>query len=179
MPLASDLSLIPSSAGEVFISTNDAIDRKIIPTTVLASSHPFREFWTNHLAALCRPGLYDTVIDALVALTRHDPSWRSRRNIDADAIVAKRSEMRTLFCNHPPNVVVVSGMGDESCGFHLREPLLWPFIYISEFYVDLWKDADRISEQGLALSVFIAAAIDHEIGHWVFTLVSIIINLIY
>ena len=177
MPL--NLSLNPTTTGEVFISTYDAIEQKTLPTTLLPSSHPFREFWTGHLAALRQPGLYDTVIDALVAITRRDASWRSRRNTDSNAIVHMRSEMRDLFRRCRPDIVVVSGMAQDGYGFHLREPLLWPFIHISEDYINLWKDADRSTEQGLGLAVLIAAVVDHELGHWIFTLVRVIINSIY
>lgn len=164
-----NLLLDPNSTGEVFISTHDAIEGKIVPTTLLSSSHPFHEFWKTHLAALQRPGLYDTVIDALVALTQRDASWRRRRS--ADAIVGMRREMRELFRQHPPSIVVVSGLGN-AYGFHLRDPLFWPFIHVSEEYINLWIDADKSSEKGLALTVLITAAIDHAIGHWMFTLVS-------
>jgi hypothetical protein len=169
MPL--DLLLNPTSTGEVYISAYGAIEGKTRPTTLLPSSHPFREFWSKHRAALCRPGLYDRVIDALIALTQRDASWRSRKSTDVDLIVALRHEMKELLGRRPPNIVVVSGMGN-SYGFHFRDRLLWPFILISEDYVNLWKDADRSSEMGLSLTALITAAIDHEIGHWMFTLVS-------
>ena len=79
-------------------------------------------------------------------------------------------DMRELFRQHPPNIVVVSGM--EGYGFYLQTPLFWPFILISAEYINLWKDADRSSELGLELTALITATIDHEIGHWIFTLVS-------
>ena len=167
MPLK--LSLDSSSTGEVFVSTNDAIEKGIIPQTKLPPDHCFHKLWRDHLAALGRPGLYDTVIDALVALTKRNPSWRRRTNIDG--IVAGRREIREILRQHPPDVVVVSGV--DSYGYHHRDARLWPYIQISERYVKLWEAADKSSEQGLALTVVIAAAIDHEIGHWIFTLVGL------
>jgi hypothetical protein len=168
MPL--NLLLNPTSTGEVFASTYDAIEKGITPKTLLPSSHNFREFWTDHLRALSQPGIYDTVIDALVALTQGDPSWRSNTNVKG--IVARRGEMRQLFQQHPPDIVVVSGMDGLGYGFHHRNSSFWQFIHISEVYINLWKDAERSSEKGLALTVLIASAIDHEIGHWIYTLVS-------
>ena len=56
--------------------------------------------------------------------------------------------MREIFRQHPPDIVVVSALQD-GYGFHRRNMLFWPFINISEDYVNLWKDADRSSEQVL------------------------------
>lgn len=169
MPL--NLALTPTSTCEIFTSTYDAIKNNIIPTTTLPGSHPFRQFWMNHVAALGRPGLYDTVIDALVALTQRDLSWRSKTDGYGLEIVGLRQEMRKVFQHHPPDVVIVSDM--DKYGFHLRNLSFWPYIHISEDYVNLWKDADGSLER-LGLAVLIAAALDHAIGHWVFTLVSIV-----
>jgi hypothetical protein len=169
-------SLNPTSTGEVYMSTYHAIiPGNTLPTTLLPRSHPFRKFWTNHLAALCEPGLFDTVIDALVALAERDEHWREKKG--SKAIDTRRRQMRQFFKQHPPNIVVVSGA--EDYGFHLRTATFWPFIHISEEIVNFWKDADRSSERGLGLTALIAASIDHELGHWIFTLVSSKQNIVY
>ena len=167
-PLQMPFTLNSTSTGEVFVSTYKAIiESRTVPTTQFQLSHPFHAFWKEHIKALTRPGLYDNVIDALVALAEGDPSWR--RKAVSNTIVKKRGTIRELLRSNPPNLVVVSGV--DAYSFHLREKSFWPFIYISEEYVNLWTDADRSSEQGLALTALLGAAIDHEIGHWVFTLV--------
>jgi len=90
-------------------------------------------------------------------------------------IAAKLSGMRDLLSQHPPNIVVVSGVA-EVYSFHPRRPYLWHFICISEEYVQLWVDADKRSDESarsekLALTALLKTSIDHEIGHWIFTLV--------
>lgn len=158
--------LDPISTGEVFISTCGDIEKGTVPTTLLPSSHPFREFCTKHLTALCQlglSGLYDTVIDTLVALTQRDASWRE--SLDREAIVGHEG----AFSATPSKYCCRQWYGRI---FYLQTPLFWPFILISAEYINLWKDADRSSELGLELTALITATIDHEIGHWIFTLVS-------
>jgi hypothetical protein len=167
-PLA--LSLTSTSTGVVFLSTFSDIEARELPTAPLPSSHPFHAFWKEHIAALTQPGLYDTVIDALIALVQDDISWR--RKSGTALIFTKRHQIRDLLNQHPPDVVVVSGVADVY-GFHFREQDFWPFIHISEEYINLWMDTgDKSSERALALTALLGTTIDHELGHWVFTLVS-------
>ena len=101
MPL--NLLLNPTSTGEVFKSTLGDIQEGTLPTILLHRNHPFRMFLRNHLAELCRTGLYDTVIDALVALTLRDASWRSKKKIDEIVCLRCDSrEMREILQHHPP-----------------------------------------------------------------------------
>lgn len=93
-------------------------------------------------------------------------------------IAAKMSGMRDLLSQHPPNIVVVSGVA-EVYSFHPQRPYFWHFICISKEYVKLWVDANKPSDESaqnrcsekLVLTAFLKTSIDHEIGHWIFTLV--------
>ena len=152
----------------------------IVPTTPLPPSHPFLALWKENLTELTssRAGPYDTVIDAFVSLAEGSPTWREKEGMTESKIAAKMSGMRDLLSQHPPNIVVVSGVA-EVYSFHPRRPYFWQFICISEEYVQLWVDADkRLDESArnkrsakLALTALLKISIDHEIGHWIFTLV--------
>jgi hypothetical protein len=175
------------STGEIFTSTFDAFDEQgIVPTTPLPPSHPFHALWKEHLAALTstQAGPYETVIDAFVALAEGSPTWREEEGMTESKIAAKMSGMRDLLSQHPPNVVVVSGVGVYS--FHPQRPSFWHFICISENYVKLWVDADKRSDESarnrrsekLALTALLKTSLDHEIGHWLFTLVRIFFSVL-
>jgi len=179
MPLP--FSTTSPSTGELFTSTFDAFNvQGIFPTTPLPRSHPFFTLWKEHLTALTSTlaGPYDTVIDAFVSLAEGSPTWREEEGMTESKIAAKMSGMRDLLSQHPPNVVVVSGVA-EVYSFHPRRPSFWHFICISEEYVKLWIDADKRSDESarnrrsekLALTALLKTSFDHEIGHWLFTLV--------
>jgi hypothetical protein len=179
--MALSLSMASPSTGKLFTSTFDAFHvQGIAPTTPLPPSHPFLALWKEHLTELTnyQAGPYDTVIDAFVSLAEGSPTWREKEGMTESKIAAKMSGMRDLLSQHPPNIVVVSGVA-EVYSFHSRRPYFWHFICISEEYVQLWVDADkRLDESArnrrsekLALTALLKTSIDHEIGHWIFTLV--------
>jgi len=156
-----------TSTGEQFTSTFDDFHvQGIVPTTPLPPSHPFLALWKEHLTELTssQAGRYDTVINAFVSLAEGSPTWKEEEGMTESKIAA--------------NIVVVSGMAD-AYSFHLRRPYFWHFICISEEYVKLWVDADKRSDESarnrrsekLALTALLKTSIDHEIGHWIFTLV--------
>ncbi|KIM43442.1 hypothetical protein M413DRAFT_433983 [Hebeloma cylindrosporum] len=178
--MALQLSMASPSTGELFTSTFDDFNGQgIVPTTPASASHPFLALWKEHLAELTsnQAGPYDTVIDAFVSLTEGSPTWREEEGMTESVIAAKMSGMRDLLSHHPPNVAVVSGV-PELYSFHPRRPHFWHFICISEEYVKLWVDSDNRSDESarnrrsekLALTALLKTSLDHEIGHWLFTL---------
>jgi len=166
-------SLTSHTSGEMFKSTYDAfVNHGIVPTTRLASDHPFNELWQEHLAELIKPGLYDTVIDALADLAEGAAAQGIPEVATSSQLPnAKGDGIRQLLATHPPNVVVSHLSG--SYGRHFRRENLWPFICVSEGYVSQWMTAAEDSETKLALLALLKTALDHGIGHWLFTLVSI------
>ena len=136
----------------------------------LPDSHPFHNLWKEHLATLTSTVLYDSVIDAFVALASGSAFWKDGKS--NNEISATMSEMRTLLRQNPPNMVVVSGVAGEDYGFHIRGTSLWPFICISEECIDMWVVADEHSLKKLGLAAVLKTTLDHEIGEWIFTLVS-------
>ena len=178
-------SITSPSTGKLFTSTSfDALDvQGIVPTTPLPPSHPFSALWKEHLATLTstQAGPYETVIDSFVSIVEESPTWREEEGMSESKIAAKMSGMRDLLSQNPPDVVVVSGVAGVY-SFHPRRPSLWHFICISEEYVKLWVDADKRSDESaqsrrlekLALTALLKTSFDHEIGHWLFTLVRFI-----
>ncbi|KAJ3507039.1 hypothetical protein NLJ89_g6528 [Agrocybe chaxingu] len=157
------LPLTPSASGEVFESTYDANEtQRVVSTIPLPDLYPFRVLWREHLAALTAPEPFDTVIDVFIALAEGSANWRAAA--DAGTTVRKRRETRSLICEHPPNVVVVDGMGD-AYAYHSRQLALWPLICISKTDTGLWMTADEGSEKELALAAVLRISFDHEIAH--------------
>jgi hypothetical protein len=98
-----------------------------------------------------------------------DSEWIASAPNDR-TIGEERYQLRKILYNNPPNIVVVD-QDYKNYGFHMRSPSLWPFIFISEVYVNLWAVAHNRHDDKLALSVLLDAIIKHELGHWFFTLV--------
>lgn len=171
MPL--DLLLTPTSTGKVFKSTYT--DNRV-PRTRLPPLHPFRTLWRDHLAMLTQPGLSDGVIDAFISLTKGDPKWRIRRHLTQEKLFHNRREIRAFLTENPPDLVIVSNCPSGEYSFHLRKKSFEHLIFISADYVELWKNAQGEKER-LGLTALLKASIDHEIGHWFFTLVCIFILL--
>ena len=161
--------LTPVSTGKIFCSTYTTFQEKgLLPTTPLPRDHPFWNLWKDHLVSLIYPGNSDTAIDALVALERGDPDWKDTAS--PDDILVRQRDMRAILSHNPPDVILLSGMNDY--GFHRRQERFWPFICINEDYVDLWMDAKDGTKRCFGLVALLRASIDHELGHWVQTLVS-------
>jgi len=169
-----DFSLFSDTSGEIFESTYDDLEnQRTVPTTRLSKEHPFAALWREHLAELQTPGLYDSVIDAFVDISEGVIALRG-----PEAASAKRDDMRKLLVVNPPNVVVVSGFPD-AYGYHFRLADLWPFICVADHYVALWQVAEENTEKKLSLLAVLKTTLDHEMGHWLFTLVSIGANQIW
>ena len=58
---------------------------------------------------------------------------------------------------------------------HQKRNYLWPFICISFDLLTLFANSAG-SEIYTDLTALLKTRLDHEIGHWLFTLVSIILN---
>ena len=179
MPLP--FSMTFPSTGEVLTSTSDDFNvQGIVPTSPLPPSHPFLTLWKEHLTELTstQAGPYDAVINAFVSVVEGSPTWREQEGMTASKIAAKMNGMRDLLSQHPPSVVVVSGVA-QVYHFHSQRPYPWHFICISEEYVKLWVDADKRPDESarnrrsekLALTALLKTSFDHEIGHWLFNLV--------
>jgi hypothetical protein len=168
MPL--EFTLTPESTGMVFLSTKSSMDA--VPNTPLPPDHPFHALWKIHLTELVNSPLYDFVIDAFVAICQGTPHWKT--GMDDRTVATIQSEMRDLLHKNPPDVIAVDGMTSiYSC--HQRRNHLWPFICMSFDLVTLWANSAG-SQKYAGLTALLKTRIDHEIGHWLFTLVSIIFD---
>jgi hypothetical protein len=168
MPL--EFTLTTESTGMVFLTTKSSMDT--VPNTRLPPDHPFHALWKNHLTELVYSPLYDFVIDAFVAICQGTRHWRT--GMDDQTAATIQCEMRNLLHKNPPDVIAVDGMTSiYSC--HQRRNHLWPFICISSDLLTLWENSAG-SETYTSLTALLKTRLDHEIGHWLFTLVSIILD---
>lgn len=161
---------LPSSQsyGQVYMSKYDAFEEFQTPS-IVPDSHAFSIFWRSHLSILTKSGnVFDSVIDALIAIALGDPSWDQKLTLDD--ICLKQSEMCLLLTQTPPNIVILTGF--DHYGHHLRSASTWNFIGISDKYVSLWMAAQEGSREKLALTALIITSIHHEMGHWIHTVVS-------
>ncbi len=163
------LKLTPVSTGKIFCSSRQNFEKKKrLPTTPLPRDHPFWQLWQDHRISLGEPGNSDTIINALIAIAQKNPEWNT--NASANTITARQQEMRDILARHPPDVVLLTDITDYGC--HLRQEVLWPYICINEDYVDAWITAQPNIEEYLSLTALLRACLNHELGHWVQTLVS-------
>ena len=166
-----ELILKPVSKGEVFLSSESSQDT--VPETLLPADHPFHALWKDHLAELADSPLYNLVIDAFVAICQGTPYWKT--GVDTQTVAMVEQEMRDLLRTNPPDVIAVSGM-IGAYGYHQRRHHLWSFISISFDYITLWAKSPAGSQKSASLTALLKTCLDHEIGHWLFTLVSIFPN---
>jgi len=166
-----ELILKPVSKGKVFLSSESSKDT--VPETLLPADHPFHALWKDHLAELADSALYNLVIDAFVAICRGTPYWKT--GVDTHTIATIEHEMRVLLRTNPPDVIAVSGM-IGAYGYHQRRHHLWSFIGISFDVITLWAKSPANSGEYASLTALLKTCLDHEIGHWLFTLVSILPN---
>ena len=158
-----------TSTGKIFCSNYTSfIENARLPTNPLPSTHPFWQLWLDHRLSLLKPGNSDAVIDALIAIEQGNPAWKTHTS--SDAITAMRTTMRQTLSDHPPHVVLLTGM--EGYGLHQRQAKLWQYICFNKDYVIAWKAAKPNTADYLSLTALLRASIDHELGHWVQTLVS-------
>ena len=167
-----NLTLTPVSTGRIFCSSSKSFEKKKrLPTTPLPANHPFWQLWRDHLISLGEPGNSDALINALIAIALKNAEWDS--NTTADVIAARQQEMRNILARHPPDVVLLTNITPYGC--HFRDEVLWPYICINEDYVDAWIAAVRPvpnTKEYLSLTALLRACLNHEIGHWVQTLVT-------
>ena len=163
------LKLTPVTTGKIFCSSRQNFEKKKrLPTTPLPGTHPFWQLWQDYLISLGEPGNSDAMIDALIAIAQKSAKWKTKSS--ANVITARQREMRDILACHPPDIILLSDITDYGC--HFRLEVLWPYICINEDYVDAWNMAQPNSKEYLALTALLRACLNHELGHWVQTLVS-------
>jgi hypothetical protein len=158
--------------GEVFVSTSYAVrELSQLPSVILNASHPFWQLWQHHLQSLTQPGsLFEGVIDSLTAILLGNPLWKETST--PTEISRKQSETRSLLIKSPPNIIILKNFPHYGC--HERCSTLWNYICVSKRYVKLWVDASEESQRQGLLALLVTT-IDHELGHWAQTIVSIIV----
>jgi hypothetical protein len=151
-----------TSTGRVFESTYQAfaVDQRL-PETRLAHDHPFWTLWRDHCSSFLSKDA-DDLIDALVAIKLQLPNWDD--GLTPTAINKHRQTMRDVLSMNPPDVILLKGITDY--GYHVRSKPTMKYICINKEYVDLWLDAKGDLEY-LALTALLRACVDHEIGHWI------------
>ena len=175
--MARSFILNSSTNGDIFTSTREEFRLGKVPKTLflLTRSHSrFADLWWGHLAELVDSGSYAPVISALGALAAGIASSGSRYN----------AEIKDLLRNNPPDLAIlrdteVKKRKPKYYGLYVRQDGLWPFICLHEHYVNAFLAAKEGSDEELALMAIIKTSIDHELGHWILTLVSIFIFTIY
>lgn len=155
------------TTGQIFESTAADIALGLLPTTPLPNDHPFQLFFQTHLTAITKPGIADPFIDACVAVQQGDHQWR--RKASSAVIISRRQNMRNLLHQQPPDIIIVDQDISKGYGFHDRTQSLWPFICITKHYVTNWIAAEGPLK--LHYEAILKASINHEFGHWLFTIV--------
>jgi len=122
--MPSNLTLTPESTGTIFLWKESSINT--VPDTRLDPDHPFHALWNAHLAELVGSPLYDSVIDALVAICQGTPHWENE--VDDMTAATAKCAMRNLLFKNPPDLVCVDGM-TGAFSRHQRQEHLSPFIY--------------------------------------------------
>ena len=171
--MALSFALNSSTKGDIFISTREDFRSGKVPKTPfpLTRSHSrFADLWRSHLAELVDLACYTPVISALGALAAGVASSCSHHD----------TEIKDLLRNHPPNLIILRDAEGKKeklkyYGIHVRKDGLWPFICLHEHYVNAFLAAKEGSDEELPLMAIIKTSINHELGHWIFTLVSIFI----
>ena len=165
------LLLKSRSQGEIFRAKHKHLESGIKPK-VRVDNHLFAEFWNDHLTELSsKSRLYEPVIDAFIALALGKVNWRFK-STTRDEVDNCRNTIRTLLKDNPPNLVLVAGVPNtDYYGIHYRQSNLWQYICLNEFYVNAFIAATTVSER-LSYAAVMNAAIDHELSHWLVTLVS-------
>jgi len=171
--MALSFTLNSSTKGDIFTSTCKEFRSGKVPKTPfpLTRSHSrFTDLWRSHLIEVVDSGSYTPVIRALGALAAGVTSSGSRHN----------AEIKDLLRNHPPNLIIlrdaeVQKLKPKYYGLHVRKDGLWPFICLHQHYVNAFLAAEEGSDEELPLMAIIKTTIDHELGDWIFTLVSVFI----
>ena len=112
------------------------------------------------------------MIDAFVAICQETRHWKT--GVDDRTAATIQCEMRNLLHNNLPDVIAVDGLTSIHT-YHQRRNHLWPFICISFDFLTLWANSAG-SEIYAGLTALLKTRLDHEIGHQLFTLVSIILD---
>lgn len=99
------------------------------------------------------------------------------QSASSNCIVAELQNIHRLLCEQPPDIVVVDQDASEGYAFHERTLSMWKFICIMRHYVDKWMAADNQAIK-LVLEALLKSAFEHEIGHWLNTLVYTIWNVL-
>jgi len=175
--MALTFALTSSTKGDIFASTHEDFRSGKVPKTPfpLTRSHSrFADLWRGHLAELVDLACYMPVITALGALATGVTSSGSQHG----------TEIKDLLRSHPPNLIILRDAEVKKgkpnyYGLYVRQDGLWPFICLHEHYVNAFFAAKEGSDEELALMAIIKTSIDHELGHWILTLVSIFIFTIY
>jgi len=165
-----------STKGDLFISTCEEFRSGKVPkaSLPLTRSHSrFADLWRGHLAELVDLACYTPVISALGALAAGVTSSGSQHD----------TEIKDLLRSHPPNLIILRDTEvfkkPKYYGLHVRKDGLWPFICLHEHYVNTFLATEEGTDEELPFMAIIKTSIDHQLGHWIFTLVSAFIFTIY
>jgi hypothetical protein len=151
----------------LYTCTLQEFDAGIVPTTLLPHNHPFRHFLLSHLQTLTSTGKYDSVIDALIALSIRDAKWRSKSS--PKRIVTRRRDLRKLLIDKTPEFAIVEQNISNGYGFHRCTKVHKNFIFVTKEYVDMLCGAENDSYKQLALEARLKATVNHELAHWLIT----------
>jgi hypothetical protein len=160
-------ALDSNTTGQVFKSTATDVASGLI-TMVPLSNDPIPQLFPSTFDRRHNTTC-DAFIDACVAVLEGKPPWRQKAS--PDRIVTERQNIRRLLREKPPGVIILDQHAANGYGFHDRTPSLWPFICITKHYVDRWMAIEVGGDLRRNLEAVLKGSIDHEIGHWLFTLV--------
>jgi hypothetical protein len=161
--------LIPSSTGQVFLSTESLFRNDIPPVNEVEETHVFVPFVKELWQKITTSGTGKSLINAYAMLQFGISSPNT-------VPVALHGYITTQLINTPPDIVLLSGCKPRLYGMHQRTPNVWQYIAINKDMVDRW--ADSMSQfpnerKALAEEAILKMAIIHEVGHWHYTLVSL------
>jgi catabolite regulation protein CreA len=81
-------------------------------------------------------------------------------------IVAKHQNICRLFCEQPPDVVVVEQDSSEGYAFHERTSLMWKFICVMRHYVNKWMAAENEQTFKLVFEAIFKRAFEHTLAKY-------------
>ncbi|KAM6497500.1 hypothetical protein JOM56_007973 [Amanita muscaria] len=151
----------------LYTCTLQELNAGIVPTTLLPHSHPFCHLLLSYLQTLTSMGKYDSVIDALIAVSIGDAKWRSKSS--PKRIVTCRGAIRKLLIERTPKFAMVEQNFSNGYGFHRRTKVHENFIFVTKEYIDMLCGAKNDSYKQLAIEALLKATVNHELAHWLFT----------
>ena len=167
--------MVPKTSGKIFQLSKHAFLSGTQPrdTNELAADDDFTSFWLDFKSKIIVPTQCEALLEAYVAIYSGTKSWA-----DGLSFVERATRVQgvvDIIRNHPPDIIILDQLEETVYGFHTRQPDQWPYVIISNYWVDQWRLAIAFNKNGrlaLSLETVLRATLVHELAHWFSSLVS-------